>query len=209
MFTDRPVPVESRDMILGWVTHVLVEAILWVRFVQLLHEAVSCNFGYDGGGSDRVAPRVPLDERLRVAFEILWAAVTVDERQGGFELRRKVLHGGAHRQHRCLQDVDVIDGCVVNDADSDADARVAHDLVVQRITYFRAQRLRVVYLVQRRLVQRPDAGGSDNGPRKWSPTRLIHTGDLRSVVRALKRPGRHGTLHRRGEPPTCRKAEHA
>ena len=77
----RAVRSQGGVMSLGRIADVLVPAVGWEFFVQLAHEAVARDLGYDGSRRDGVAMGIALHDRLIRPRRFREAVVAVDQQE--------------------------------------------------------------------------------------------------------------------------------
>ena len=169
---------EGGEVLFGAVAFMLGEAIERVLLVQGQHHAVAGNFGNDGGGGDREAEGIALDDgTLRQRYG--WQAHGIQQKR--LWGRREAGDGFAHGVFRSLQNILCVDQFDGAGADGDGDGAL-HDGIVERIASLRRELFGVAHTGKARqsfLIQweRKDDGGCHYRPGKTAATRFIHASD--------------------------------
>src|SRR5437763_8341906 len=168
------VAVEGGEVVGGAVALVAGEAVLGELLVGLEHQPVARDLRDDRRRGDRRAARVSVDQvALRAGQR------GQRDEVGDDELGDDAEHGQglAHGQDRRLQDIDAVDGEVVDDADADGDG----PLMDERVELF-APLGREELGVGQALHAAPGIehhGRRHHGPRQRAPAGLVQPGDER------------------------------
>jgi hypothetical protein len=164
----------------GDVADVGDEAVAWIEGVEPAHHAIPYDLRHDGGGCDRGAPSVAVDEctmRRRSRTE----TKTVDEAL--LRWRMEIGENGAERCEVRAVEAGAVD--LARGDDANADLRgAAHHRVKELLALFVSDLLRVVQPGERansraaqRVVVEKDAG-DDERARKRAAPRLVHARDV-------------------------------
>ncbi len=111
----RAMAQQRRHVFAGTVTGVTIPTIPGMRSRQIAHESVAMLLGHDRRrGNARLQP-IPADDRTRRPAPLVAAPlrgkVAVDQDLGYIDVASLAYSRdrAAHRQHRCIQDVDPVD----------------------------------------------------------------------------------------------------